>query len=439
MEKENELLYGDPGKHLIRLAAPLIVGNILQQFYNTFDVFVVGRFAGQNEYAALGVAGSLMNLFLFALAGMCTGMLVLLARSWGAGNMADFRRQHAASLQGGLGTVLVLSVLGLCFLQPLLAAMRTPVDILPGAEVYLRIILIGLPASFLYNLYASLLRAIGQTRVPTAALAVAVLLNLGLDLLLVGSFHIGVAGAALATVFSQLVAAGVCITWLVRHERALLINREDLKPDLPRIRRTLSLSFVTALHQCSIYLGKLLVQGTVNAQGLDLIAAYTTTGRIEGFANSFGDSGAAATSILVAQSYGAGDRERVQTCFRRSLQILLLFGVIISLILFFTAAPAARLLLGTREGEAFQNTVRYLRLIACFYPLCFTGNTFAGTFEGLGKAKIPFIGAASHLTIRVILSMLLISAMKLPAVALATGIGWLYVNILWAILYKKQK
>ena len=162
MEKENELLYGDPGKHLIRLAAPLIVGNILQQFYNTFDVFVVGRFAGQNEYAALGVAGSLMNLFLFALAGMCTGMLVLLARSWGAGNMADFRRQHAASLQGGLGTVLVLSVLGLCFLQPLLAAMRTPVDILPGAEVYLRIILIGLPASLLYKLHASLLRAIGR-------------------------------------------------------------------------------------------------------------------------------------------------------------------------------------------------------------------------------------------------------------------------------------
>jgi hypothetical protein len=97
MEKENELLYGDPGKHLIRLAAPLIVGNILQQFYNTFDVFVVGRFAGQNEYAALGVAGSLMNLFLFALAGMCTGMLVLLARSRGAGNMADFRR-HALLL-----------------------------------------------------------------------------------------------------------------------------------------------------------------------------------------------------------------------------------------------------------------------------------------------------------------------------------------------------
>ena len=202
MEQENELLHGDPGRHLIRLAAPLIIGNILQQFYNTFDVFVVGRFAGQNEYAALGVAGSLMNPFLFALAGMCTGMLVLLARSWGAGNMADFRRQHAASLQGGLGSVLALSILGLCLLRPLLAAMRTPADIMPGAEAYLRIILIGLPASLLYNLYASLLRTIGQTRVPTAALAVAVLLNLGLDLLLVGSFHMGVVGAALATVFS---------------------------------------------------------------------------------------------------------------------------------------------------------------------------------------------------------------------------------------------
>lgn len=434
MQEKNELLYDDPGRHLLWLAAPLILGNILQQFYNTFDVFVVGRFAGQAEYASLGVAGSLMNFFLFAIAGMCTGMMVLLARCWGSGEHESFRRQHAASLEGGLAVTLLLAGGGLCLLGPLLHLMRTPIEILPAAKAYLRIILCGLPAALLYNLYACLLRAIGQTRVPTLALGAAVLFNLGLDLLLVGSFGMGATGAAIATVISQLLAAAICILYLFRHGQTLLITRTELSPEFPRIRKTLSLSAVTALHQCSIYLGKLLIQGTVNAQGLSLITAYTTTGRIEGFINSFGDSGAAATAILIAQNYGAGKNERVRQSFWKSLKLLLFFGLAMSALLFAAAGPAARLLLGTGDGEALKNAVSYLRVVACFYPLCFTGNTFAGYFEGLGKAKVPFFGAASHLTIRIVLSMLLIRQMQLPAVALATGIGWMYVNVLWAII-----
>lgn len=433
---EHDLLHGSITRHLIRLSAPLIAGNILQQFYNTFDVFVIGRYAGGLEYAAIGTAGTLMNLFLFAVSGMCGGILVLFARHYGASDAESFRKEHAAALVLGLGVTLLLAAVGLCSLSPVLRAMRTPEEIVPHAGQYLTIIFLGLPFTFLYNLYGSLLRAVGETRTATLALLLAVLLNLGLDLLLVAVLQLGVSGAALATVASQLLSALVCLGAVVRRHRELLFRPAHLRLQPVFVRRTLSTSLVTALHQSSIYLGKILVQGTVNSQGLDLISAYTTTGRIEGFANSFGDSGAAATSILAAQNYGAGQENRVRETFSQSFRLLFLFGIVMSALMFVTAPLTVRLLLGNRDSAAFQNAVDYLRLISVFYVFCFTGNTFAGYFEGVGRVRVPFVGAASHLTIRIILSALWITRYRLPAVAAATGVGWIYVNILWGWIYK---
>ena len=150
----------------------------------------------------------------------------------------------------------------------------------------------------------------------------------------------------------------------------LLFRREDRRMDRALLRQTAQFSFVTALHQSSLYIGKLLVQGAVNTGGTEMISAYTAMTRIEGFANSFGDSGSAATSVLVA----------------------------------------------------------------LFYVFCFTGNTFAGYFNGTGRVSVPFIGATSHIALRVVLSWLLVGKMGLPAVALATGLGWVTVNALWALI-----
>ena len=146
------------------------------------------------------------------------------------------------------------------------------------------------------------------------------------------------------------------------------------------LKQTAHLSFVTALHQSSLYIGKLLVQSAVNTGGTDMISAYTATTRIEGFANSFGDSGSAATSVLVAQNRGAGKEERVKESFRSSLFLMLAMGLAMSLIMYSNASTAVGFMLGTRSGAAFENARDYLKLVALFYTLCFTGNTFAGYF-----------------------------------------------------------
>lgn len=235
----------------------------------------------------------------------------------------------------------------------------------------------------------------------------------------------------------------LCILYLRRKAPELIFARADCRMDGELLKQTAHFSFVTALHQSSLYTGKLLVQGAVNTGGTDMISAYTATTRIEGFANSFGDSGSAATSVLVAQNRGAGKEERVKESFRSSLFLMLAMGLAMTLIMYVSASTSVGFMLGTRSGAAFENARDYLKLAALFYTLCFTGNTFAGYFNGIGKVSVPFLGATSHIALRVVLSWLLVGKMGLPAVALATGLGWVLVNALWTFvkwrMEKKEK
>ena len=443
MARSYDLTSGSIPQHLLRLAAPLIMGNILQQLYNTVDAFILGRFAGDLEFAAVGVAGSVMNLFLFMITGACTGISVIFAQLYGAGERERFRREHWLSLSCGLAVTLVCSGLGFLLLSPLLRLIQTPSELKTFVSVYLTIILASLPAAFLYNLYGALLRAIGRANAALMVLAAAVTVNVALDYCFVARFQLGIAGAAWATAASQAISAVLCILYLRRKAPELIFARADCRMDGELLKQTAHFSFVTALHQSSLYIGKLLVQGAVNTGGTDMISAYTATTRIEGFANSFGDSGSAATSVLVAQNRGAGKEERVKESFRSSLFLMLAMGLAMSLIMHVSASTSVGFMLGTRSGAAFENARDYLKLVALFYTLCFTGNTFAGYFNGIGKVCVPFLGATSHIALRVVLLWLLVGKMGLPAVALATGLGWVLVNALWTFvkwrMEKKQK
>lgn len=361
--RTHDLTAGSIPQHMLRLAAPLILGNILQQLYNAVDAFILGRCAGGLEFAAVGIAGSVMNLFLFMITGACTGVSVIFAQLFGANDLETFRREHFLSLVFGLLCTLACSAIGFLCLPLLLRVIQTPQELTGYVTAYLTVILISLPAAFVYNLYGALLRAIG---------------------------------------------------------------------------RTARYSFVTGLHQSSLYIGKLLVQGAVNTGGTDMISAYTATTRIVGFANSFGDIGAAATSVLVAQNLGAGKPERVQKTFRSSLVLMLAMGLLSGLVMYLTAGATVGFMLGAYSGPAFESGREYMQLISLFYIFCFTGNTFAGYFDGLGRVTIPFIGAASHIALRVVLSWLWIDSMGMRAVALATGIGWVMVNLLWEIIRRRS-
>ena len=401
MTRSYDLTNGSIPRHLLRLAAPLVMGNILQQLYNTADAFILGRFAGGTEFASVGVAGSVMNLFLFMITGACTGVSVIFAQLYGAGDREAFRREHWLALCLGMLITIVCSVLGFLALPPLLRLIRTPEELTGFVISYLTVILLSLPASFLYNLYGALLRAIGRANAALLALAVAVGVNLALDYCFVAVFQWGISGAAWATAASQVLSAAVCIIYLRCEAPELIFTHADCCMDRGLMRRTAHFGFVAALHQSSLYIGKLLVQGAVNTGGTDMISAYTATTRIEGFANSFGDSGSAATSVLVAQNRGAGKEDRVRKSFRSSFVLMLCMGVAMSAIMYVSASASVSFMLGTGTGPSYENACAHLLAAgkengiacrcACDWNRLGAGERFVGDHQTLLYTLVQYI------------------------------------------------
>ena len=231
MDRTVVLTQGSIPRQLIWLALPLICGNILQQLYNTVDAFIIGRFLGGAAFGAVGVAGTVMNLFIFILSGCCTGIAVLFAQFYGSRDLASFRREGFLSLVFGLLLTAVLGLGGLVLLGPLLGLIQTPGELRPLVTEYLNVIFLGLPVTFLYNLGSAALRAAGNTLAALLPLAAATMLNVGLDLLFVGACSMGIAGAAIATVLAQGAAALMALAYLKWRLPQLLFGRADMKMD----------------------------------------------------------------------------------------------------------------------------------------------------------------------------------------------------------------
>ena len=439
MNRTAVLTQGSIPQQLIWLTLPLICGNILQQLYNTVDAFIIGRFLGSTAFGAVGVAGTVMNLFIFILSGCCTGIAVLFAQCYGSRDLAAFRREGFQALVFGLSVTVVLGLGGLTLLEPLLALIQTPENIEHLVTEYLTVIFLGLPVTFLYNLGSAALRAAGNTLAALFPLMAATALNVGLDILFVGGFSMGIAGAAVATVLAQGFAALLALGYLRWRMPQLLFGREDLHLDWDMLRRTASFGLVSALQQSAVYIGKLLVQGAVNSMGNEAINAYTAATRIEGFAISFGDSGAEAVSVFVAQNTGAGEKKRVKRGFFTGMALMIALGLTMSLIMFVGARASLTLMLGESGLDALEGGMAYLRLIALVYVMCFIGSAYVGLYRGIGWVSVPVIGSSLQITIRVILAYALADSWGVAGVALATGIGWSAIITYQTALYRVKR
>lgn len=435
MKITDDLTNGNIRNQLVVLALPLIIGNIFQQLYNTVDAFIIGRYVGHTAFAAIGISGSIMNLFIFVISGGCNGISILFAELYGEKSWNMLRIESFLSFTAGCVVAAVLGIMGLLTLSPLLNLIQTPVEVQPFVQDYLVIIYLGLPATFLYNWCSAILRGAGDTKTPLWILVIAMLLNLGLDYLFVVCYDTGISGAASATVISQLFASVVCFVYMKLKHPYLLFGYKDIAFDYRMLKKTATFGIVSALHQSSLYIGKLLVQGAVNTAGTEIISAYTVTTRIEGFANSFGSSGSTAISIFIAQNKGAGKNERMKQGFKKGTKIMIVLAICLSAVMIPGTPASITLLMGNVSDVLAENAEAYMRIIAVFYVLCFTGNSFVGLYRGLGMVYVPVLGTVLHISIRVILSYLLIDKMGLSAVAVSTGAGWIAVVVFQTALY----
>ena len=439
MSQELHLTSGPITLQLLRLALPLLGANVLQQLYNIANSLVVTWCLGERALAALGVAESVMNLYIYVITGACVGAGVLVAQFYGEGNLPRLRRQLYVSAVLIGGSVLAAVALGQLFLPQILGLISTPADLTGDVSRYLRIILVGMLFTFTYNYLAAALRAIGDTRAALLFLFLSLGYNLVCAWVLVAVLDLGIMGTALATATAQMLSSALCLLYIRKKRPFLLFGREDMRMDATLVRRTVSYAAVAALQQSSLYLGKLMVQGAVNdISPVDTapISAFTAAGRVENFAQAFGIGGCDAMAIFIAQNLGAHQPRRALQGFVRGAAITVGTGVVLSAGMGLLAAPLAGLFL--EPGPGMDLCVSYLRLISWFFLLSYFGNSFVGWFRGIGRMNITFLGTTLQIAIRVVATYLLVGNMGLDAVALATGLGWVAIVLFQITIFSLQ-
>ena len=438
MAKKTDLTQGSIMPQIARLCVPLLAANILQQLYNIINSLVVTHYLGQNAFAALGVAESIVNLFTYVITGACMGASVLTAQLYGEGNMPRLRRQLFVSAALIGGCVLAAVAAGQLSLHAILEMIHTPEELMGDAMAYLRFMLFGMVFTFTYNYLASNLRAVGDTKMALVFLLISLGYNLVCAWLLVGVLHMGITGTAIATTTAQLLSSALCWRYIRGHHAYMSVGREDMRMERELAGLTVSFAAVAALQQSSLYLGKLLIQSAVNGLGTASITAFTAVTRVENFVQGIAISIAEAASIFAAQNKGAGKLRRGLRGFMETAAIQVVLGFLFTaLMLLKPAMLLAPFLSG--DGESMIHGVNYLLWIGGFYFMTFWGNHVVGWFRGMGRMDVTFWGTTIQIIIRVILSYLMVDAMGLSAVALATGIGWIVVITSHTVIFLLER
>ena len=415
-----DLTSGPITRTMLLFALPMTAGNLLQQLYNLVDTLIVGRFLGAGALAAVGSAYSLMTFLTSIFLGLCMGSGTIFAIRWGEKDTERLQSSIYVSFVLIAGITIALNVGVFVLLDPILALLRTPAEVWPLLRQYLQVVFLGIGASFLYNYFACLLRAVGDSVTPLVFLAVSAVLNIVLDLVLVVVIPWGVAGAAAATAFSQWVSAlGLLI--FARARYAFLWPQARHR----RMRRELlgeisQFSLLTCVQQSVMNFGILMVQGLVNSFGTVVMAAFAAGVKIDSFAympvQDFGN----AFSTFIAQNYGAGKPDRIRRGIRSAVAVAVGFSVAVSALVFVFAGPLMGIFVPADQPDIIAVGMDYLRIEGAFYAGIGCLFLLYGYFRAVQRPGISVVLTVISLGTRVLLAYALSA---LPGVGVA-GIWW---------------
>ena len=426
---------------MILFAVPMILGNLLQQCYNIADTLIVGRFLGRDALAAVGSSFTLMTFLTSILLGLCMGSGALFSIRFGRGDEEGLRESIRASFVLIACAALALTAGAFAGIGFIRAFLRVPGEVWPLMRVYLLIVFCGIPATFLYNYFASLLRALGNSVVPLVFLAVSTGSNILLDLWFVLGLRLGVAGAAAATVIAQAISgAGIAVYAWARCPQL----RADGKKRHIRwrcIREIAGFSILTCVQQSVMNLGILMVQGLVNSFGAAVMAAFAAAVKIDAFAympvQDFGN----AFSTFIAQNYGAGKTERIRAGMRGAAGAAALFCVTVSALVCAFARPLMLLFVEPGETAIIQEGVRYLRIEGAFYIGIGCLFLLYGLYRALGRPGMSVVLTVISLGTRVALAYILSSvpAIGVQGIWWSVPVGWLLADLTGGIYYALRR
>ena len=436
-----DLSKGPVVKSMLLFAIPMILGDLLQQCYNIADTLIVGRCLGEKALAAVGSSFTLMTFITSIILGLCMGSSALFSIRFGQKDENGLKEDICASFIFIAAVTVLLNVVAYASLGGLRVFLRVPDEVWGKMREYLFVIFMGIPAVFLYNYFASYLRAIGNSVIPLVFLAVSSLLNIILDLWFVIGFKMGVAGAAQATVVAQYLSGlGIMLYTLICYKRVHAIWKIScLKKE--RISEIVSFSMLTCIQQSVMNLGILMVQGLVNSFGTVVMAAFAAAVKIDAFAympvQDFGN----AFSTFIAQNYGAKEKQRIQHGLKAAVCISAIFCIVISTFVFLFAKPLMMIFVDAGETHIIMEGVRYLRIEGAFYIGIGWLFLLYGLYRALGKPGMSVVLTIFSLGTRVVLAYTLSAIPQIGVTGIwwSVPIGWALADIIGFLYYKNYK
>lgn len=438
VKRYRDLTQGPVMGSMLAFALPMILGNLLQQCYNVADTLIVGQFLGSAALAAVGSSFTLMTFLTSILLGLCMGSGAVFSIRYGQRDELGLREGAWAAFAMIAGAALALNLLVYLALPGIRVFLRVPDGVWPLMRDYLRVVFAGIAATFLYNYFASFLRAVGSSTVPLIFLAVSAALNIALDLWFVLGLKRGVSGAAEATVLAQYVSGlGIAVYTLACYP----ILRKPVRVRLACVREIAGFSVLTCVQQTVMNLGILMVQGLVNSFGPTVMAAFAAAVKIDAFAympvQDFGN----AFSTFIAQNYGARNPERIRKGLKGAAAAAIGFSAAVSAVVWVLAQPLMELFVGTGEPEIVREGVRYLHIEGAFYWGIGCLFLLYGLYRALGRPGMSVVLTVISLGTRVALAYLAAPVVGVTGIWWAVPIGWILADLAGAgfYLWKSRK
>ena len=435
--ERNSLTEGPIWKGILLFAMPILLGNIFQQFYNTFDSWCVGNFIGENALAAVSSSGSLIFMLVGFFNGVAMGAGVIIARYYGARDFAAMRRAIHTDVAFGLAAGVALSIIGVVFSPTILRWMGTPEEVMPQSVSYFRFYFCGAVFTVMYNIFVGILHALGDSRHPLIYLMISTVVNIVLDLLFVAVLHMGVGSAALATTISQGISAVLCCIRLMKVEKDYRLVPGEIRFHMESLRNIIRFGLPSGVQNSVIALANLVVQSNINAFGREAMAGCGAYSKLEGFAFLPVTCFTMALSTFVGQNLGAGKYDRVKKGAAFGICCCMLLAELVGLVFYFFAPG----LIGFfNDGPVVVDFgSRHMRTICLFYCLLAFSHCMAAILRGAGKATVPMVTMlVCWCLIRVTYITVAVRIInELTTVSLAYPITWVCSSIVFLTYFLK--
>ena len=434
----NNMTEGRPIRQIVLFAIPVLLGNLFQQLYNVVDSIIVGRYIGVDALAAVGSTGALIFLVFGWIIGMTNGFSIMIAQSYGAG---DFKRlRQFAALSFVLCAIMaVVMTIGLLWANGfILRLMQTPEEVFKDTYNYIGIMYAGLAITVFYNMYAGMLRAIGDSRTPLYFLAIASVLHIILDIVFINVFSMGVEGAAYATIVSEFVSLILCVWYTTKKYEIFRMEKEDFAIDGSRIWKLLTMGVPMALQFSVTAIGTMIVQAALNGMGPLIMASYSVAGKIQSLVSQPYVALGATMATYVGQNRGAGKIARVRDGVKQGTILAVSFSILSAAIIFFFGDV---LIIGF-ISEDVQNVTKtamiYFRTVLWFYPFLSMIFIYRNSLQGLGDGLMPMIGGLLELAARVVVIYFVADRLGYQGICMADPFAWILVSVALIPVYYKR-